>query len=255
MGEVFKAVGPDGEEVALKVARPELARDEMFRRRFAREARAARSIDHRHVVPVLDEGEHEGAPYLVQAFVAGGSLAERIGPQGLALEEVVRMCVDIARGLDAIHQAGLVHRDVKPANVLIDLEGRALVADLGLVKLREASILTRPGATVGSWHYMAPEQIRGEEVGPAADLYSLGCLAHECLCGQPPFADRQGMRVMWAHLQEAPEDPGRDRDDIPADVTWVIGLALDKVASNRPGSALAFARMLQSAAGMLEGTS
>jgi serine/threonine-protein kinase len=249
MGRVFRAVGPDGVVVALKVVKAELARDEVFRRRFEREAGAAARVNHTNVVPVLGTGEHDGVPYLAQQFITGGSLEDKIKRETrLDLRVTVDLCTQVADGLDALHAEGLIHRDVKPGNILLDGEGKAFITDFGLMKDREASVLTRPGQAMGSMDYMAPEQIRGEEVTAQSDVYALGCVMIECLTGKPPFADRQGMRILWAHLQEDPPDPCAGRDDIPSDVGWAVTRALEKEPEKRPPTATAYAHMVRIAA-------
>jgi serine/threonine-protein kinase len=249
MGRVFLAVGPDGTEVALKVVKAELAKDDVFRRRFEREAGAAARVNHTNVVPVLATGEHDGVPYLAQQFITGGSLEDKIKRETrLDLRETVDLCTQVADGLDALHAEGLIHRDVKPGNILLDGNGKAFITDFGLMKDREASVLTRPGQALGSMDYMAPEQIRGEEVTAQSDVYALGCVMIECLTGQPPFADRQGMRILWAHLQEDPPDPSAGRDDIPPDVGWAVTRALEKEPEKRPPTATAYAHMVRIAA-------
>jgi len=251
MAWVYRAVGPDGAVVALKLARPELAVEEVFRRRFSREVRTAIRVDHPHVVPVLDSGEHEGVPYMTQPFIRGGSVQEKLEREGsLELECAVTLCLQVAKGLDALHKHRLIHRDLKPANILLDEDGCAHVADFGLAKDMEASLLTQPGQAVGSLDYMAPEQIRGEEVTAATDVYALGCVMFECLAGRPPFADREGMQILWAHLRDEPPNPCAERAGTPADVSWAVGRALEKDAASRPPSATAFARMVQVAAGV-----
>lgn len=252
MGRVYRATGPDGEEVALKLVKPDLAGDLLFRRRFEREAQLARRVTHPRVVPVLASGEHDGIPYLVQTLIRGGSLADKIAREGrLDLGTTVVTCLRLAAGLGALHEVGIVHRDVKPANVLLDEHGVAYITDFGLVKDHDASLLTRPGQAVGSMHYMAPEQIRAEPVGPAADVYSLGCVMCECMSGTPPFADREGVRVLAAQLQDEPPDPCADRPDVPAGVGPAILLALEKDPAERPSSPTAYARLIQAAAGLL----
>ena len=249
MGRVFKATGPGGTQVALKVVKADLARDSVFRRRFDREAKTAARVEHSHVVPVLDTGEQDGIPYLAQEYIAGGSLSGRIEEEGpLPIEPAVRMLLQVADGLDALHREGLVHRDVKPANILLAEEDSAKLADFGLAKDSQASALTKPGQALGSMDYMSPEQIRGETVSPAADVYSLGCVMFECICGRAPFADRKGMRILWAHLQEDPPDPRSAREDVPQDMSWALLRALEKEAANRPPTATAYARMVQFAA-------
>jgi serine/threonine-protein kinase len=250
MGRVYRATDASGSQAAVKIVKAELARDQIFRRRFDREAKVAQRVDHPHVVPVIESGEHEGLPYLAQVFIDGGSLEDRIKRDTrLALGEAVRICTAVASGLDALHTAGLIHRDVKPANILLGDDGTPFIADFGLAKDRDASVLTQAGQALGSMDYMAPEQIRGEEVTARTDVYALGCVMFECLTGKPPFADRQGMRILWAHLQEDPPDPLAERDDVPADVGWALTRALQKEPEQRPPTATAYASMVRIAAG------
>jgi serine/threonine protein kinase len=254
MGRVYEAIGPGDERVALKIVKPDIARDAVFRRRFDREASIAERVKHSHVVPVLDRGEHDGLPYLVQSFIRGGSLADKIEREGrLEVEAAVKVCLWVGAGLDAVHAAGLVHRDVKPANILLDERGVAYITDFGLAKDKQASALTRPGQALGSLDSMAPEQIRSEPVSAVTDVYALGCVIWECLCGSPPFADRQGMRVLWAHLHDEPADPCEIRSDLPGDLGATMRLALEKDPGKRPPTATAYARMLQIAAGVSTG--
>jgi serine/threonine protein kinase len=249
MGHVYRAVGPTGEPVALKLVKSDLARDQVFRRRFDREARIAQTVTHPHVVPVLDTGEHEGVPYLAQRFVGNGTFEDSIKKTGTVdLAIAVHVCRQIADGLEALHANGLIHRDVKPANILIDHDGTAYITDFGLAKDSQGSLLTRPGQALGSLDYMAPEQIRSEEVTAATDVYALGCVMYESLVGAPPFADRQGMRVLWAHLQDRPQNPCEKRPDLPAAAGDAIMRALEKDPAARPQSAGEFARMLEEAA-------
>jgi len=249
MGFVYKATGPNGDTVALKLVKAELARDSVFRRRFDRESSTAARVGHPNVVPVLDTGEADGIPYMAQQFIAGGSLEDRIAREGkLDLQATLDVCIQVGEGLDAMHAEGLIHRDVKPGNILLDGGGKAYITDFGLMKDREASVLTRPGQALGSMDYMAPEQIRGEEVTGRTDVYALGCVMCECLQGKPPFADRQGMRILWAHLQEDPPDPCEARPDIPADVGWAILRALEKDPEKRPPTATAYAHGVRIAA-------
>jgi serine/threonine protein kinase len=251
MGLVYKAVGQNGEYVALKLVRGKLASDQVFRKRFDREAGAAQRVTHRHVVPVLDTGEHEGIPWMAQQFINGGTLGDRIERHGpLDLQVAVTLCLEVAKGLSALHAEGLVHRDLKPANILLDEESCAYITDFGLAKDRDASALTEPGQAVGSMDYMAPEQIRGEEVSGATDVYALGCVIYEALVGDPPFADKEGMQVLWAHLRDEPKEPGAKRPDLSQDVSWAVMRALEKDPERRPPSPTAYARMVQVAAGV-----
>ena len=250
MGRVYKAQGPDGQLVALKMVKPDLAMDTVFRKRFEREARIATQVTHRHVVPVLDTGEHEGIPYLTQRFVGSGSLADRLERGALDIPTALRICAETAEGLDALCEHGLVHRDVKPGNVLLDEHDTAYITDFGLAKDSQGSVLTRPGQALGSLDYMAPEQIRGEAVAGSADVYALACVMVECLTGSPPFGDRQGMRVLWAHLQDDPPDPCDMRSDLPRPLGAVIVRAMQKEPKDRPQTAGEFARLAKEAAGL-----
>jgi serine/threonine protein kinase len=249
MGKVYTATGPDGGRVALKLVKDDYARDETFRRRFYREARIAQTVQHPNVVPVVDTGEHDGLPFMAQRFIEGESLDDKLKREDhLDVHTAVRICTDVAAGLEALWGAGMVHRDVKPANILLDATGRAYITDFGLAKDTQGSLLTLPGQALGSMDYMAPEQIRGEEVTAQSDVYALGCVMCECLSGKPPFADRQGMRILWAHLQEEPPDPLVERPDVPADVSWAVLRALEKEPASRPPTATAYAHMVRIAA-------
>jgi len=250
MGKVYTATGPDGGRVALKLVKDDYARDETFRRRFYREARIAQTVQHPNVVPVVDTGEHDGLPYMAQRFIEGESLDDKLKREGhLDVQTTVSVCTDVAAGLEALWGAGMVHRDVKPANILLDGTGRAYITDFGLAKDTQGSLLTLPGQALGSMDYMAPEQIRGEQVGAATDIYALGCVMYECMCGRPPFAEVQGMRILWAHLQDPPPDPRSVRPEIPERFSQTLLVALEKDAAKRPQTAGEYARMLAEAAG------
>jgi len=248
MGKVYKAIADDGAPVALKVVKEDLARDETFRRRFAREARIAQTVRNPHVVSLRDTGEHEGLPYLATQFIEGMSLEQKLEREGrLDPATAVTICAQVADGLQAMWDAGMVHRDVKPGNILIDLAGTAYLTDFGLSKDSQGTVLTRPGQALGSLDYMPPEQIRGEPVTGAADIYALGCVAFECLDGRPPFAAHDGMRVLWAHLQEEPPDPCPDRADVPATLREAVKTALRKEPADRPATSVAYANLLAGA--------
>ena len=251
MGKVYTATGPDGGRVALKLVKDDYARDETFRRRFYREARIAQTVQHPNVVPVVDTGEHDGLPYMAQRFIEGESLDDKLKREShLDVQTTVGICTDVAAGLEALWAAGMVHRDVKPANILLDASGRAYITDFGLAKDTQGSLLTLPGQALGSMDYMAPEQIRGEPVSAATDIYALGCVMYECMCGRPPFAEVQGMRILWAHLQDPPPDPRSVRADIPEEFSRTLLIALEKDSAKRPPTAGEYARMLAAAAGM-----
>jgi serine/threonine protein kinase len=250
MGQVYRATAPDGTRVALKLVKSDLARDETLRRRFQREARIAQTVRHPNVVPLIATGEYQGRPYMAQGFIDGLALDQKLERDGpLDTASAVRIGADVAAGLEALWAAGMVHRDVKPANILLDERGRAYITDFGLSKDTQASLLTRPGQALGSMDYMAPEQIRGDSVSAATDIYALGCVMHECICGRPPFAEAQGMRILWAHLQDEPPDPCRLRSDMSQQFGRTLMLALQKDPDKRPQSAGEYMRMLAAAAG------
>jgi serine/threonine protein kinase len=250
MGKVYSATGPDGGRVALKLIKDDYARDETFRRRFSREARIAQTVKHPNVVPVVATGDFEGVPYMAQQLIDGRSLDDQLKQEGpLDLDTALRVCVDVAAGLEALWAAGMVHRDVKPANILIDTDGHAYITDFGLAKDTQGSLLTLPGQALGSMDYMAPEQIRGEPVTAATDVYALGCVMYEALCGKPPFAEAQGMRILWAHLQDQPSDPCIVRRELSPEFGRTLLVAMAKDPEQRPGSAGEYARMLAAAAG------
>jgi serine/threonine-protein kinase len=248
MGHVYRAARSDGTRVALKLIKQDYARDETFTRRFRREARIAQTVRQPHVVPVLETGEHDGLLFMAQMYVDGGSLEQKLKNGPLDAATTVQICAQVAEGLEALWAAGMVHRDVKPANILLDKQGVVYITDFGLAKDSQGSVLTLPGQALGSMDYMAPEQIRGEQVTAATDIYALGCVVYECMCGRPPFADRQGMRVLWAHLQDEPSDLRTIRSDIPPDFARAVSRALAKDPAERPGRAGDFARMLAEAA-------
>jgi serine/threonine protein kinase len=246
---VYRAVAPDGKAVALKLILPDLSVDPTFRNRFELEVSIAQRVSHPNVVAVLDSGEHEGSPWLTEDLVLGGSLVPRLGGGGLEVPEALRIIDEVAAGLDAVHSAGLVHRDMKPANVLLKEDGTACITDFGLARdTMSDRRFTRPGQTLGSMPYMSPEQVESLEVGPYTDVYALGCITYECFVGVTPFADKPGMGVMLAHLDEEPPHPCERRADLPRELGDAILVALAKEPADRPASASAYAELLRSAA-------
>jgi serine/threonine protein kinase len=252
MGRVYKAVGSAGDPVALKIVKSEMSGDEIFLKRFKREAEIAQRMEHPNIVPVTETGDHDGLPWAAQRFISGGSLEERLDRWGaMDLYQVIALFKQVAGGLDILHENGLIHRDLKPGNILIDERGTPFIADFGLAKdhLAEGTVLTRPGQALGSMDYMAPEQIRGEEVTAATDVYALACMLTELLTGKPPFADKVGMRIMWAHLQDPPPHPSDLNPQLPRQVGDAILVGLEKDPADRPQSATEFMRLVEIAAG------
>jgi serine/threonine protein kinase len=247
MGIVYRAVRePEGELVALKLLRAELSRDETYRQRFARECRVAGTLAHKHLVRVVDAGESDGRPYLVSEYVEGRTLADRLEAEGpLSASPLLRLAAELATGLDTLHREGLVHRDVKPSNILLAANGTAHLTDFGLARGAAATVLTKPGHVVGTLEYVAPEVIRGSTAGPAADIYSLGCVVYECIAGRPPHAGRGFVDTTLAILEAEPEDPCASRKDLPAALAATVLHALAKRPSDRPPTAAAYALMLR----------
>ena len=247
-GTVYRATSADGEQVALKILKPELAEDQVFRRRFEHEVRAAREVDNEHLVAIRDAGEADGALYIAMEFLEGrplNEIVERDGP--LDVRGTVRVVLQVGAALDALHGRDIVHRDVKPSNIVLAERG-AVLTDLGLAKGRAYTVLTRPGQVLGTLDYMAPEIIKGEEAGPASDIYALACVAYECITGRPPFADKGVFQVGKAHVVDEPPDASAARSDIPKEFGWAISQALAKDPARRPPSGIAFANLLKMAA-------
>jgi serine/threonine protein kinase len=251
MGRVFKAVGPGGQPVAIKIVKETMGGEQVFLKRFRREAEIAQRIQHPNVVAVVDTGDHDGLPWAAQRFVDGGSLDDRLVRSGvLDLNQVIAIFKPVAAGLDVLHANGLVHRDLKPGNILVDERGHPFIADFGLAKdhQHQGTVLTQPGQALGSMDYMAPEQIRGEEVTAATDVYALACMLFELLTGQPPFGDQVGMRIMWSHLQDAPPHPSHLRPDLPRAVGDALLEGLEKDPDDRPQSASELVALIEAAA-------
>jgi ABC-type branched-subunit amino acid transport system substrate-binding protein/DNA-binding beta-propeller fold protein YncE len=217
--------------VALKLIAPELAEDERFRSRFLQEPRLAAALDHPHVVPIYEAGEYEGQLFLAMRYVEGRDLKSVVEHEGrLAPERALAVLAQVADALDAAHRRGLVHRDVKPANVLLDEDGHAYLTDFGISKqLGGASTDTR--RVVGTLDYLAPEQIRGQKVDGRTDCYALACVLYECLAGAPPFRHETEAETLWAHMQEPPPSVPGYRELDP-----VLGRGLAKEKEGRYAS-------------------
>jgi serine/threonine protein kinase len=226
--------------VALKELAGFHVADPTLAQRFVREAKLAGGLSHPHVVTVFDYFEWDGTPYISMEYVERGSLRPYVG--SLAVSQVGGVLVDVLAGLAHAHQQGVVHRDVKPENLMITPEGRVKVADFGIAKatdeMQTAGFVTATGMTVGTPAYMAPEQVMGEAVGPATDLYSIGCVAYELLLGRTPFAGSgTAMAVLHRHLNEIPVPPCQlDPSISPALSAWIERLLI-KDPAERPGSA------------------
>src|SRR6266498_833420 len=203
MSVVYRAENPRlGNVVALKLLSAALAEDETFRERFVRESRTAASIAHPNIIPIHDAGDAEGVLYIAMRYVEGPDLKARV-QDGLPAGRALLIGAQVASALDAAHARGMVHRDVKPANVLVEPgaegEDHAYLADFGLTKHVEShSGITGTGQFLGTIDYMAPEQIEGRQVDARADVYALGCVLFECLAGSPPYRRESEVAVLWA---------------------------------------------------------
>jgi serine/threonine protein kinase len=243
MGAVYRADEERlGRKVALKVIAPELAQDERFRERFLRESRIAASLDHPHVIPIYQAGEEDGVLFLAMRYVEGSDLAKVVAEDGaLEPKRAVELLSQIAEALDAAHEKGLVHRDVKPSNVLIaESAGRehCYLGDFGLTK-RTGSLsgVSVAGEIVGTLEYVAPEQITGDALDERADVYSLGCVLYETLTGQSPFPRATDVALLWAHVHEEPTPPSQARPELPKELDTVLARALAKEPGRRYRSA------------------
>jgi serine/threonine protein kinase len=257
MAVVFRARDERlGRLVALKVLAPALTNDTAFRRRFMAESRAAAAVDDPHIIPVYEAGEAGGVLFIAMRFVAGGDLCralEREGP--LAPARAAAFISPVAAALDAAHGAGLVHRDVKPANILVDAHRdrpeHVYLSDFGVSKGAVSSVsLTGAGHFVGTPDYSAPEQIRGLAVDGRTDQYALACMAYQLLAGVVPFGRDQGMAVLFAHLSQPPPSLVARRPDLPGAVDQVLARALAKAPEKRYGCCRDFADALSEALGI-----
>lgn len=221
-------------DVAIKVLREQYASHEGFDSRFEREARSAARISHPNVIPVYDYGRQEHLPYIVMQYVDGPNLKEYVRDEGpLTVEEALSFARQILDGLAAIHDEGIVHRDVKPQNVLIDAGLKAKITDFGVAFVAVDPGLTETGMAVGTAAYMAPEQASGEQVGPGADLYAVGVILYELLTGRLPFPGDNPVQVMYRHVNEVPQAPRMLNRSVPIAVEAVVLKALAKEPENR----------------------
>jgi YVTN family beta-propeller protein len=258
MGAVYRAKEEHlAREVALKVIAPELALDARFRERFLRESQIAGSLDHPHVIPIYQAGEEEGILYLAMRYVEGTDLAKLLAKEG-ALEprRALALLSQVADALDAAHARGLVHRDVKPSNVLIGSAAgkeHCYLGDFGLTK-RTGSLsgVSVAGDIVGTLEYVAPEQITGEPVDARTDVYSLGCVLYECLTGQGPFPRATDVALLWAHVHEEPAAPSQVRPELPRGLDPVLARALAKEPARRYSAAGELLAAARSALGLVE---
>jgi streptogramin lyase len=239
MGIVYRASQLSlDRQVALKVIAPSLMQDAAIRRRFLRESKLAASIDHPNVIPIYYTGEERGVAFIAMRYVPGDDLRTLVRREGpLAPRRAAAIVSQVAAALDAAHAAGLVHRDVKPANVLLGPDEHVYLTDFGLTKGEVSDGATQPGHWVGTLDFVAPEQIRGERIDARADVYSLGCLLFYALTGRPPYSYDNDEAKLWAHLSEDPPVPSKAAPGVPTELDGVIARALAKNPDQRYPSA------------------
>jgi hypothetical protein len=243
--------------VALKLLAPDYADEDTFRARFLRESRMAAAIDHPNIIPIYEAGEVGGTYFLAMRYVEGTDLAALVRGGPLAPRQAVHILGQVASALDAAHEQGLVHRDVKPANVLIatgrgvERADHAYLTDFGLTKHRGSqSGLTEASAFIGTLDYIAPEQIEGRQVDGRTDQYGLACVAFECLAGRVPYARDTDIAIAMAHLHDAPPSAVALRPELPAAVDAVLARGMAKLPDDRYPSCEAFVHALAEALGV-----
>ncbi len=244
---IFLARDPSGRTVALKILHPELLVS-VAADRFLREIQIASRLDNPHIAKILDSGEREWLVYYVMSYVEGATLRERLDTlRCLPIAETLKLACDLLEALDHAHGHGVIHRDVKPANIVLSAEG-AVLLDFGIARAVIASgtdQLTRSGIAVGTSTYMSPEQITAlADIDHRSDLYSVGCVLFECLAGQPPFMHRNEAVVLQLHLTQPPPDVRTLRSDTPTELAASIAMALAKSPGERWRSAVAMREAL-----------
>jgi serine/threonine protein kinase/DNA-binding beta-propeller fold protein YncE len=262
MAVVYRAYDPRLDRyVALKILAPGLALDDAFRQRFIRESRAAAAVDHPNIIPVFDAGEANGVLFIAMRFVQGGDVRTLLDTEGrLPAARAADITSQVAAALDAAHARGLVHRDVKPGNILLDAtagggrQDHVYLSDFGLSKQSLSQTgLTAQGQFLGTLDYVAPEQVEGRPVDGRADLYALACAAFELLAGAPPFKRDEGLAVVWAKLSEPPPPLSPRRADLPAAIDDVMQRGMARAPGDRYGNCGEFATALREALGLDSG--
>src|SRR4051794_20491481 len=243
-------------DVAVKLLAPHLGEDERARKRFQREARAAAGLSsHPNVVTIYDVGEHDGHVFMVMELMRGGSVADRLRTgERISHETALRWLREAAAALDAAHEAGIVHRDVKPANLLLDERGRLAIADFGIARLAWEDQVTATGQVLGTAAYISPEQAMGEPATAASDRYALAVVAFELLTGDKPFVAEHFAAQARAHIEDPPPAASGRADDLPRAVDAVLGRGMAKDPADRFGSAAAMVEALDGALGGGEAT-
>ena len=234
MGEVWRAHDTELDRVvALKMLLPHFTQDPEFVTRFRREARAAARLDDPHVVPIHDVGEIDGRLYVTMRLIDGVDLQTLLDAGPLDAQRAVHVIEQVASALHSAHQAGLVHRDVKPSNILLAQNDFAYLIDFGIARSTGDSALTSANTTIGTWAYMAPERFNTREIQPSSDIYALACVLYQCLTGELPFPGDTLEQVAVSHMVMPPPKPSKDRDTIPTAMDQVIATGLAKAPTDR----------------------
>jgi serine/threonine-protein kinase len=238
MGVVYLAIDRiTGRAVALKVLREDVGADPVYRARFRREGELLSQLNHPHIIPIYGMGEIDGELYTASRLVSSTLRSLILAHHQVPLDVAMNVLVSVASALDAAHAAGVVHRDVKPANVLIDPGPEVFLGDFGLARDNDGSQLTLPGQVLGTIDYMAPELLDGERVGPATDIYGLACLAVETLTGTVPYVRETDAAIMYAHIVEPPPSVSERRPELPRALDAVLAAGMAKDPEERPASA------------------
>lgn len=249
MATVYHAHDPRfRRDVALKVLPREFLHDTTFRARFEREAQTLASLEHSAIVPVYDFGEEDGQPYLVMRFLSDGNLIDRLNKGPIPLSQVVRIVSQVASGLDEAHGQGVIHRGLKPDNILFDQHQDAFITDFGIAKLAaESNSITMANAIIGTPAYMSPEQVNGEEVDGCSDIYALGVIVFEMLTGKLPYEAPTPVGLLMKHVTEPVPHILELNPDLPLDCVAVIAQAMAKEREERYATATALSAALSAA--------
>ncbi len=249
MALVFRATDlRTGHNVAVKILRPEFNNDKEFLERFQREALAASKVSHHNIVNLLDVGEEEGCRYLVMEYMRGRTLKEIIAEKGRLPESVAaQIAIRILSALQHAHNNGIIHRDIKPQNILVNSEGHIKVADFGIARVAGSKTLSKGDSVMGSVHYFSPEQARGDNVTYASDIYSVGVVMYEMLTGRVPFDGDTAVNIAMQHISAQPKPPSLVADGISPAMEQVVLIAMSKEPRNRYSDAADMARAIRAA--------
>jgi serine/threonine-protein kinase len=249
MGEVWRArdTGTNNRMVAIKVLPAQLAADRTFVARFRREADAVAGLNNPHIIPIHSYGEIEGRLFVDMRLVEGRDLQQVLAGGPLEPGRAVRIVEQVAKALHGAHRIGLVHRDVKPSNILLDEDDFAYLIDFGLARGADETGLTGSGSVIGSWHYMSPERLRAGQVDARSDVYALACVLYECLTGDTPYPGNNTEQQITAHLTEPPPRPSSSNSGVPATLDAVIATGMAKDPGLRYASTVELARAARDA--------